>query len=387
MEPLPRSFPIKAFKYLNGHANEFFWEKPSRKFHFLAVRVAFIADFKKTGRFFLKISGGQLSSYIYFNSPMKFGLLLLVAVLCAAAPQWGFFGHCQINRLAVFTLPLEVSVFYKQNLDYLCQQSTVPDKRRYAVKEEAPRHFIDLDHFDSLKNIPKFWKQAVEKYGEDTLMARGIVPWHAYREYLKLRDAFFSKNANRVLKCSAEIGHYIADAHVPLHTTHNYNGQETGQEGIHALWESRLPELNFATYDFFVGRASYIKNVQEKIWEAALDAHEKVDSVLQIEKQLYHEKGEGKFSFETKGRQTVKTVSASYADRYHDRLKGMVERQMRASIKMIGDVWYTAWVDAGQPDMKDMLNYKATQEDLTEEHKETEQLKAKKIKSRPHEGE
>src|SRR6218665_1373161 len=339
--------------------NFIFW-----RFGLLLLRISK----KKTGCFFLKISGSQLSSYIYFNAPMKFGWLLLVAVLCAAAPQWGFFGHCQINRLAVFTLPLEVSVFYKPNLDYLCQQSTMPDKRRYAVKEEAPRHFIDLDHFDSL-------------------MARGIVPWHAYREYLKLRDPFFSKNANRVLKCSAEIGHYIADAHVPLHTTHNYNGQETGQEGIHALWESRLPELNFATYDFFVGRASYIKNVQEKIWEAALDAHEKVDSVLQIEKQLYHEKGEGKFSFETKGRQTVKTVSASYADRYHDRLKGMVERQMRASIKMIGDVWYTAWVDAGQPDMKDMLNYKATQEDLTEEHKETEQLKAKKIKSRPHEGE
>lgn len=318
---------------------------------------------------------------------MKFVLLTLSFILCAATPQWGFFGHCKINRLAVFTLPPEVSVFYKKHLDFLCKRGTWPDRRRYVVKEEAPRHFIDLDHYDNVKNIPKYWKQAVEKYSEDTLIARGIVPWHVYREYWKLREAFSSRNANRILQCSAEIGHYIADAHVPLHTTHNYNGQETGQEGIHALWESRLPELNFTNYNFYVGRATYINNVQEEIWKAISDAHDKVDSVLKIEKQLYNDKGKGKFSFETKGRQTVKVVSVSYANYYHDRLKGMVEHQMRASIKMIGDVWYTAWIDAGQPDMKALLNYKANQKDLEEEQKEKAQLKTRKIKSRSHEGE
>ena len=29
---------------------------------------------------------------------------------------------------------------------------------------------------------------------------------------------------------------------------------------------------------------------------------------------------------------------------------------MRASISAVADVWYTAWVDAGQPDLNSFLN-------------------------------
>ena len=32
------------------------------------------------------------------------------------------------------------------------------------------------------------------------------------------------------MKYSAEIGHYIADAHVPLHANSNHNGQFTNQK-------------------------------------------------------------------------------------------------------------------------------------------------------------
>ena len=39
---------------------------------------------------------------------------------------------------------------------------------------------------------------------------------------------------------SAIIGHYVADAHVPLHAVLNYNGQLTGQTGIHNRWEDEL---------------------------------------------------------------------------------------------------------------------------------------------------
>ena len=38
---------------------------------------------------------------------------------------------------------------------------------------------------------------------------------------------------------------------------------------------------------------------------------------------------------------------------YH-RLLPYVEQQMQRSVKMIGDFWFTAWVEAGQPDLSDL---------------------------------
>jgi hypothetical protein len=35
-------------------------------------------------------------------------------------------------------------------------------------------------------------------------------------------------------------------------------------------------------------------------------------------------------------------------------MDGMVERRMRAAIHAVASVWYTAWIDAGQPDLSKM---------------------------------
>lgn len=89
--------------------------------------------------------------------------------------------------------------------------------------------------------MPRKWNDAVEKYSEDTLLAYGIVTWHIQTVYNRLVKAFENHDVDCILKNSADLGHYVSDAHVPLHTTENYNGQLTGQKGIHAFWESRLP--------------------------------------------------------------------------------------------------------------------------------------------------
>ena len=90
-------------------------------------------------------------------------------------------------------------------------------------------------------DLPHKWKEAVEKFGEDSLQAYGMVPWHIQMMLGGLTKAFKEKNFSSILKKSAEIGHYIADAHLPLHTSENYDGQLTRQNGIHAFWESRVP--------------------------------------------------------------------------------------------------------------------------------------------------
>jgi hypothetical protein len=278
--------------------------------------------------------------------------------------------------------------FYKKNIGYITEASVNPDKRRFSVVDEAARHYIDIDHYgdSALYTLPRYWNDAVTKLTEDTLKAYGVLPWHINRMYYSLKNAFLIRDPERILKLSAELGHYIGDAHVPLHTTENYNGQITGQEGIHAFWESRLPELFSDQYNFFTGRAQYIPNPQLAAWKAIEGSHLAVDSVLIEEKNLAASFGEHRYSFETKGRQTLKVYSREYALAYHKLLQGMVARRMRAAIKLTADFWYTAWVDAGQPDLSELIFYAPSQDELKLRRKELEeQNTAPEIRTRAHE--
>jgi hypothetical protein len=280
-------------------------------------------------------------------------LLLVVASFMVWA--WGFFGHKRINRMAVFTLPSELMGFYKANIEFIEEHAVDPDKRRYAVKEEAPRHFIDIDRYGEhpFDSLPRKWKDAVEKYSEDTLMAHGIVPWHIDRMLYRLTKAFSEKNYEHILRYSADIGHYIADAHVPLHCTQNYNGQLTNQVGIHGFWESRLPELFADDYDYFAGKAEWIKNPLDYIWNIVQQSYAAKDSVLDFEAALNKQfDADRKYAYEQRGATMMRVYSQEYSKQYHDMLQGMVERRMKAAIIATGSFWYTAWVNAGMPDLK-----------------------------------
>jgi len=282
--------------------------------------------------------------------------LFLSSFLYASIP-WGFYAHKRVNRYAVFTLPEELIGFYKKHIDYLTEHAVDADKRRYAIKEEAPRHYIDIDHYgeNPFEIMPRKWTDAVEKFSEDTLLTYGIVPWHIQTVYNRLIKAFEEKDIDYILKNSADLGHYVSDAHVPLHTTENYNGQLTNQKGIHAFWESRLPELFADDYDYLVGTAEYQYSVLDVAWQAVESSFNSLDSVLLFEKELSREFEQDKqYSYEKRGTKTIKVKSADYSLAYHTKLDGMVERRLRLSIIAIGNLWYSAWVDAGQPILEGM---------------------------------
>lgn len=313
----------------------------------------------------------------------KLAAILLFAVSLQSVFAWGFWAHKRINRLAVFTLPPEMIAFYKENIEYLTEHAVDPDKRRYAIEGEAPKHFIDLDHFCTYPcvDFPKKWYEAKEQYTEDTLKSYGIVPWNIEWTMNNLTKAFEEKNKAKILKYSADLGHYIADSHVPLHTTENYNGQMTNQVGIHGFWESRLPELFNEDYDFFVGKAEYIENTNQYIWDNILNAHSYLEEVLSYEKQLDTIfPPDQKYSFETRGELVVKTYSFAYSEAYHQMMQGMVEQQMRLSVKHVGDLWYTCWVNAGMPNLNQLDNDSNWKDEDAEELK----LNAGKVKSRDH---
>lgn len=318
-------------------------------------------------------------------------ILLLTIILLSAIKSfcWGFYGHRKINYHAVFLLPPEMMVLFKPQIDFLSEHAVDPDKRRYAVPEEGPRHYIDIDRYGRYPypDLPRKWEDAVAKYSEDTLNTYGIVPWWLQTMLYRLTNAFKEKNQVKILRYAAEIGHYIADAHVPLHANSNHNGQFSGQKGIHGFWESRVPELLAEKeWDFFIGKAEYLKNPADFIWKRVLESAAAADTVLQIEKELTAIfPQDQKFSFEERNGIIIRQYSSVFSKAYDKRLNGMIERRMRQSIHATASFWYTAWINAGQPDLKRLNNREFTNEELKEFEALNNSWKNATIKGRDHE--
>ena len=275
---------------------------------------------------------------------------------------WGVWGHKHINRAAVFALPDSMRIFYYNHIDFLTEGAPVPDLRRGVLneKDEPPRHYIDIEDFKiPVADLPKTSKEAFAKYDSSFLNKSGYLPWYIETLEAKLTDAFKKKNKSEILFLSAEIGHYIGDAHMPLHTASNYNGQYTGQKGVHALWETQIPELLGYTYNFKTNSAAYINNIPTETWRIITQTHSLEDTLLYIEKKLrrtfdasklYKKDAAGKTIFLY--RQPV--FSDEYVKAFSDAMHGMVEMQLRLSIQDLANYWYTAWINAGSPDILEL---------------------------------
>ncbi|PXY39392.1 S1/P1 Nuclease [Flavobacterium cheongpyeongense] len=293
--------------------------------------------------------------------------------------SWGIVGHERINKAAVMALPQQLQVFFYNHIDFITQEASVPDIRKYALKykDENPRHYIDLENFGSTDSLPKTLEEATKKYDAKFLNDNGILPWYIEDMMVKLTKAFKEKNRAEILFLAADLGHYIGDAHMPLHTSANHDGQLTDQKGIHSLWESRLPELFVKNYKLNVPEAQYYEDVHKATWAMIMDTHSLVDSLLAVDKKLRTSTPENQvFVVDAEGK-IVKSKynSAKFSDEYaaklHTELNGMVESQMRKSISATASFWYTAWVNAGKPDLSDLdskelttRNSKALKQDL-----------------------
>jgi hypothetical protein len=310
-------------------------------------------------------------------------------LLCALLPlfaSWGFYAHYRINRLAIFTLPKGMSAFYQANITYITEHAISADRRRYVDSTEKPRHYFDADHFgkDPFHTMPQKWNDAVQKYTVDTLYKYGTLPWTIQYNYYRLVDAFKNRDTSAILHYSAYLGHYVADACVPLHLTLNHDGQLTHQEGIHSLWESRLPEQFSSKYYYYNGRAKYLEN---PLWQAFIlcrNSYKSVDSVLRIQRQLDRVfPADKKYETILRGKRQIKDYSAAYCKAYHQALKGMVQRRMRLALLNVGSYWYSAWVDAGQPDLNKLIDPALSSTDRQQASREAALYKLGKIAPLP----
>ncbi|MBQ2349823.1 MAG: S1/P1 Nuclease [Cytophagales bacterium] len=283
-----------------------------------------------------------------------FLLLLLYGDILSCG--FGFFTHEQVNYNAVFTFPEgDLFNFYKKHISYFSKHAADPDKRKFTIRSEGEKHFFNIDakEYDTdIINSPWIpYKKMCQQYGEKTVKQYGLLPWSILASQKLLTEAFESKNSKKILQHSIDLAHYIADSCTPLHTTKNYNGQETDQVGIHSLWETLLPKLFFKSYDLNNIKAQYQKNLPSVIWENIKNSYNEALLVLEKDRELNAEILIGKYAYMKMGKTINRTYSKKYARLYHTKLDGQLERQIRKTIKMIGDFIYTSWVDAGKPSL------------------------------------
>lgn len=279
-------------------------------------------------------------------------LLMVVAVLSSG---WGFLVHRTIHQLAIYELPEPISAFFYKNMENLVSNAPRPDNRRNEDSTEATKHFIDFEMYgeDAAHKMPTEWQKAVQLFTIDSLLKYGYVPYHVIFMQAKLTNAFKLKNRDSILFYAADLGHYIGDAHVPLHTTVNYDGQLTNQKGLHSLWESMIPEIEIGNYLLYSShKAVYLKDPTAAIWKAVRTGFAMVPEMLAKEKEVSQSfTEEQKFRVQIRRGRETKSYTSAFAKAYASALKTSINDRLIQSADLIADFWYTAWVDAGKPDL------------------------------------
>jgi hypothetical protein len=242
--------------------------------------------------------------------------------------------------------------------------------RRNTDKSEAPRHFIDLENYgDSAAwKMPLSKSAAIQAYSLDTLNKYGYVPYVIQDVLQQLTDAFRKGDKDSILFYAIDLCHYIGDANVPLHTSNNYDGQLTGQRGLHALWESTVPDQLMNGYRLRDGhKAQYIADPAAAVWESVRRAHLLVQPMIDAEKAASKETPDSiKYQMVHRYGRDMKVYTAAYAKIYGAHLGSMVQDQLLHTSDQIADFWYTAWVNAGRPDLDNLLSQPLTKKDKKE---------------------
>ncbi len=317
----------------------------------------------------------------------KFSLILFISVLTlTVANGWGAWGHKHIGRGAVLALPDEMRVFYYNHIDFITEGSVVPDLRRGVLndKTEPPKHYIDVEDFkvESVNDLPKTWKLLNEKYDSNFLQKGGTLPWHIQYLMDKLTTAFKRKNRSEIILLSAELSHYIGDAHVPLHTTNNHDGQLSDQKGIHSLWESQIPEQFGNTYNFRTRQVKYIDSVTDEIFIIIAESHRLAEITLSVEQILKNKTRAEKIFNQKMPGDTSKSLpkrTKEYAKAYEEALNGMIQQRMVSSITVLSNFWYTAWVNGGKPELISLDDQHLTKQNRKNLSKELKAFKKGKI--------
>jgi hypothetical protein len=271
-------------------------------------------------------------------------IALVAAVVAVAniqpASAWGFEVHKFIMGQAISMLPAEIRPFFEQHRTYLVEHAVDPDLWRNAGFEaEPPRHFVDMDAYGPhpFKELPRDYDQAVKRYGQEFVLKNGTLPWRAEEMYSKLVEAFTQKSGysrENIKFFSSVIAHYVSDAHVPFHAALNYDGQLSGQWGIHARFESELFDRYRAKLSITPKPIVPVRNARDFMFDSLVASFPMVQPILDADKDA------------VKGREVY---DDEYFAMFFGKVQPALEQRIAESITDVASLITAAWVEAGKP--------------------------------------
>jgi hypothetical protein len=271
------------------------------------------------------------------------GVLTMILLVPSTASAWGFEAHKFIVARAIDILPEALRPFFEANRAFIVERAIDPDLWRNAgFTEEPPNHFLDFDAYGRypFTDLPRAYDEALKKHGIDTLRQNGLLPWRTHEMAGRLIRGFEALHKNGpyaqsdIRFFSAIIGHYVADAHVPLHAVLNYNGQLTGQTGIHNRWEEELFVRHQKRLVITPGALKSITNERDYIFDTLLESSQLADDVLAAD------------------RKAIGSQDA-YGDEYFETLfietRPILEKRLSDAITSVASMIMSAWEQAGKP--------------------------------------
>lgn len=254
--------------------------------------------------------------------------------LAAEAAGWGNTGHKFVNSNAIQHLPPALSPLIAQQV-FLRDHASDADYRKSTDTAEYPKHFIDLESYPDFRHLPPSLDPLIASYGWTVVKEIGILPWATVWAMDSLTAQFRRRDWAKAYQTAADLGHYVADAHQPLHCTVNYNGVLTGNTGIHSRYETGM--LDQAALSVVPDSARYITDRFAYALALAVHANGFVDSILQGDNAAKLASG-----WNGSGQPPVSYYAALW-----QYCGGFTRQLFQEATVALASLWYTAWVDAG----------------------------------------
>ena len=274
---------------------------------------------------------------IYFR---KFLVSVSVVTALFICSGWGSAAHRKINEHAPSSLPGSMSFLKASWTIVLAEHGSDADKRKSWDPDEGPKHYIDIDDYpEFLLNgrIPQTYDSVCAIHGESFVIEKGTLPWATLITFDSLRSCFTRMDWDKAGLFAADLGHYVADGHQPMHLTRNYDGQYTGQNGIHSRYETKMIGKYISQILYPDDTVTYIENVSDYIFSYIYFNYSLVDSILLADSSAH-------------------ALSGSItSDQYYSLLwgasKGFTTDLFKRAGSSLAGLIYTAWVEAGSPVM------------------------------------
>ena len=264
--------------------------------------------------------------------------LLVLGLVSLPLLAWGDKGHRAVVSLSLTTLPTPVRAWYAGQEDFLRDHASDPDHWK-EDRKEGPRHFLDCEPYGGPAQVPFSQEEARARLGGD--FARdGTVPWVIQDRWRDLVAAFRSGDPQRVAFATSILSHYIADLHVPLHTTENHDGQATGQRGVHSRWETGLVERFVRESGLKAPAAIANPQILEAPWAWLRASHALIPQLLEDDRAADR-------STPQDARGPRRT--GAYWMIFWARQGPVVEGQLGQAAQHLGDAILSAWTEAGRP--------------------------------------